>query len=83
MDKDSYGERFSSLDDLFLDIWDYCYADLEKSKDFDIMLYLNRTWKAQRLLRRLKKTLKSLKVIQGQLSRAFINLNLDVTVPEF
>lgn len=47
LDKATYGKTFSFLDDLFFDIWaDHC-LNLEKTKDFDIVLYLNKTWKAQ------------------------------------
>lgn len=83
LDKDSYGETFGFLGDLFLDICDEYSSNLKKTKDFHIMLYLNKQWKAQRLLRRLKKILKSLRVVHGQLRRLFSILNLDVYVHKF
>ena len=83
LDKTSYEETFSFLGEEFSDIWDDYCLNLEKTKDFDIMLFLNKTWKAQRLIRRLKKTLKGLKTNHRQLDRAFINLNLDARTHSF
>ena len=74
--KGSYGQTFSSLHDRFLDIWEDCYPDLEKTKQFNLMLFLNKHWKALSLLRRMKKTLRDLRTLRRELERELNYLDL-------
>ena len=77
LDKQGGFESIKFLDDWFLEISINYSLNLEKTKDFGIMLYLNKTSKAQRLVRRIKKTLKELRRLRLQLERLSDYLNLD------
>ena len=69
LDEQDHFETLRFLDDRFADICEDYFANLEKTRDFDRILYLNKTWKAERLIRRLKKILRDLKKLRCQLER--------------